>query len=278
MEETEAASVEPRPTPTDPAQTYDQYLGPAVFAPLSTVVLEHAAPTAGERVIDLACGTGIVTLQLARLVGETGKVVGVDVSAPMLAFASAKAPPPGCEIEWREGNASSLVDLDNGAFDLLICQQGMQFFPERQTAASEMRRVLTSEGRAVIACWQGLEHQALFQHLVETQSRVLRIPLEAVAVAYSLGDAATLETTLEDAGFERVEIFEHELTVQLPEPGELVRRTLITGAATKPQFASIDLDEATAEITKILAPVLLHYTKGDHVVFPMKTNIAIAKR
>lgn len=261
-----------------PAEMYDQYLGAAIFTPLSAAVLERAAPKPGERVLDLACGTGVVTRQLPPLVGDTGTVVGVDVSAAMLAIGATKEAPVGCAITWREGNGSALVELDNGSFDLVVCQQGLQFFTERDSGASEMRRVLTSDGRAVVAVWQGIEQQGMFQQLVETQAHVLHIPLEAAARPYSLGGATELEALFQDAGFETVEIVEHAVEVKLPEPAELARRTTLAVSAVMPQYTTSDLEEAAAEIHRILTPVLAHYTHDDHVVFTMKTNIAIAKR
>ncbi len=266
------------PTAPNPAETYDHYLGPAIFQPLSTFMLERAAPRAGERVLDLACGTGIVTHQLPPLVGESGKVVGVDLAPPMLAIASAKDAPAGCAIEFRQGNGCALVELDNGSFDLLVCQQGLQFFPERDTGASEMRRVLASGGRAVVACWRSLEHQGLFQQLVETQARLLDIPLDKAAMPFSFGDADALKTTLEDAGFASVEIVEHEITARFPEPDKFVRLTTASAASVMPQFAAIDLDQAVAQVANMLAPVIAHYTKDDHIVVPMITNVAIARR
>ena len=262
----------------NPAEAYDQYLGPAIFVPLSAFVLERAAPQSGERVLDLACGSGIVTQQLPPLVGESGKVVGVDLAPPMIAVASAKDKPAGCAIEWRVGNGTELVELDNGSFDLVICQQGLQFFPDRGAGASEMRRVLASGGRAVLALWKSLEHQGLFQQLVETQARVLDMPLEKAAMPFSFGDADALKTTLEDAGFASVEIVEHEVTAKFPNPGDFIRRSTAAAAAVMPQFATLDLEQAIAAVEKVLAPVIAHYTKDDHVIIPMKTNVAIAKR
>ncbi len=272
------AAVQPAPIETNPATSYDEYLGPAIFAPLSVFVLETAAPQAGERVLDLACGSGVVTVQLPPLVGETGKVVGVDVSAPMLAIASAKDKPAGCGIEFRECNGCALVDLDNGAFDLVICQQGLQFFPERESGASEMRRVLAGTGRAVVACWKPLEEQGVFQQVVETQARVLNVPLEKAAMPFSFGSGAALKTMLEDAGFETVEIVEHELLVTFDDPSEFVRRTTASAAAVMPHFADIDVQDAASSIERVLAPVLAHYSKDGKLVTTMKTNIAIAKR
>jgi hypothetical protein len=160
----------------------------------------------------------------------------------------------------------------------VICQQGLQFFPEREAGASEMRRVLSLTGRAIVACWKGLEEQGLFQQLVETQSRLLHIPIEKAGMPFSFGDGAALKTMLEDAGFETVEIVEHEITVSFEEPTEFVRRTTASAAAVMPQFADIDVEEAAATVSRVLAPVIAHYTKDGKIVTTMKTNVAIAKR
>lgn len=261
-----------------PAEMYDQYLGRTVLEPLATFVVEQAAPAERERVLDLACGTGIVTCKLPPLVGAEGKVVAVDVSAPMLALAQTKPAPDGCAVEWREGNGCALVDLDNGIFDLVVCQQGLQFFPDRDAGASEMRRVLAPGGRAVVAVWQSLDQQGLFQQLVETQSRVLNLPLEQTAVPFSFGDPAALRTAFEDAGFANVEVIEHEVVGKFPEPAEFVRRLTLSASSVMPQLAPSDLADSIAMAESVLAPVLAHYTKDDHVVVPLKTHVVIAKR
>jgi ubiquinone/menaquinone biosynthesis C-methylase UbiE len=262
----------------NPAEIYDQYFGPAMFTPLSAFVLERAALQPGERVLDLACGSGIVTLQIPPLVGETGKVVGVDIAPPMIAVASAKEKPAGCAIEFREGNGTALVDLDNGSFDVVICQQGLQFFPDRGTGASEMRRVLAPGGRAIVAVWKSLEHQGLFHPLIETEARQLDMPLEKAAMPFSFGDADALKTTFEDAGFSSVEIVEHEITAKFRDPDRFLMSVVAGAASVMPHFAQIDLASAIAAIGNQIAPVIAHYTKDDHIVTPMQTHVVIAKR
>lgn len=262
----------------NPAEIYDQYFGPAMFTPLSAFVLERAAPQAGERVIDIACGTGIVTQQLPPLVGETGKVIGVDLAPPMLAVAGAKEKPAGCAIEWREGNGTALVDIDNATFDLVICQQGIQFFPDRGAGAAEMRRILAPGGRAVVAVWKSLEHQGLFHPMTETEARQLDMPLEKAAMPFSFGDIDALRATFEDAGFSSVEIVEHEITAKFPDPDAFLSRVVIGAASVMPHFAQIDIQTSIAAIKNQLAPVLAHYTKDDHVVTSMQTHVVIAKR
>jgi ubiquinone/menaquinone biosynthesis C-methylase UbiE len=92
-----------------PAETYEQYLGPAISDPWTRVLLEYAAPQLGERVLDVACGTGSVARHVAPMIGAQGKLVALDVNPEMVAVARALPAPPGATIEWPEGNAISLA-------------------------------------------------------------------------------------------------------------------------------------------------------------------------
>src|SRR4051794_35688658 len=127
------------PQPSTPAEMYERYFVPAMFRPWARVLLEHAVPQAGERVLDVACGTGVVAREAAPLVGPLGQVVGVDMSSAMLAVASSLPVPAGAPISWQEGSALALP-CEDGAFDIVLCQHGLPFFPQRAPAAREMRR------------------------------------------------------------------------------------------------------------------------------------------
>src|SRR5262249_49929573 len=104
---------------TNPALAYHQYLGPAMFAPMARVSLWSSKMNRGERVLDLACGTGIVTNLLPPLVGPKGKVVGLDVNPSMLEVAKAQPLPEGPPIEWVQANAMA-TGLPDASFDLVI--------------------------------------------------------------------------------------------------------------------------------------------------------------
>src|SRR3546814_10148611 len=105
----------------------------------------NAALREGERVLDVACGTGVVTRLASEQVGATGAVAGLDVNPGMLAVARA-ATPEGMSIEWHEANAEAMP-LPDASFDVVLCQLGLQFMPDRQAALREMRRVLVDGGR-----------------------------------------------------------------------------------------------------------------------------------
>src|SRR5712671_1931595 len=109
-------------------ENYERYLVPSIFAAWADDLVEVAALQPSERVLDIACGTGIVARTAARKLDAGGSVVGLDLSAPMLAVARTAAAAEGVTVEWREGSAVKLP-LRDGEFE-----QGLQFFPDRPTA------------------------------------------------------------------------------------------------------------------------------------------------
>jgi ubiquinone/menaquinone biosynthesis C-methylase UbiE len=121
----------------NPEELYERYLVPAKFGPWAEDLVALGAPQPGERVLDVACGTGVVTRLVVPHVGATGKVVGLDLNAGRLVVARSLSSGSGSTIEWREGDVSALPFADV-VFDLVCCQQGFQFFPDRFTALREM--------------------------------------------------------------------------------------------------------------------------------------------
>jgi ubiquinone/menaquinone biosynthesis C-methylase UbiE len=262
----------------NPAEVYEHYFGPALFGPWARVLLEYAAPQSGERVLDMACGTGIVTRHVAPMVGAAGQVVGLDISPAMLAVARALPAPGGATIEWQEGNALRL-GLPDAAFDLVLCHQGLQFFPDRAAAVREMRRVLSNGGRVALSVWQDLQHHPVFAAVYEATARRLNAPISAVALPFSFGDAEALRALLSAAGFQRIAITPQSLQANFPAPERFVHLTVLGSAATVPTFAQLD----TAARATLVEAVTLeseatvhHYCEGDRLIFPMSTHIAVA--
>jgi ubiquinone/menaquinone biosynthesis C-methylase UbiE len=262
----------------NPAEVYEQYFVANIFAPWTPVLLNHAAPRRGERVLDVACGTGIVARQVAPLVGEQGTVVALDLSPAMLAVARTLPAPSGAAIEWREGNALTLP-LPDTTFDLVLCQQGLQFFADRAAALSEMRRVLVAGGRVALSVWQALPHHPLYEALYATTARHLGTSTAALALAFSLGDAEELRTVLQGAGFARVAIRPEALTVRLPAPERFVSLTVLAAAAVVPSLAHLDMPARAALVEAVRAEIdatLRQYVEGNTVAIPMAAHIAVA--
>src|SRR5581483_9620097 len=126
---------------------YDAVLVPRVFDPWALRLLELVQPKPGEAAVDVACGPGTVARRLAERVGGAGRVTGADASEPMLEIARQKPVSRAtARIEYVHSPAAPLA-LPDAAFDLVTCQHGLMFFPDRVAALSEMRRVLKPGGR-----------------------------------------------------------------------------------------------------------------------------------
>ena len=138
-------------------EAYERHLVPAIFAPWAAVLVDLPRLQPGERVLDAACGTGVVARAAAARVGAAGGVTGVDLNPGMLEVARAAAGEAGQSIAWREGNLEALPFAD-GEFDVVLCQQGLQFCPDKAAAAFELRRVLRDGGRLALSVWRDIRH------------------------------------------------------------------------------------------------------------------------
>jgi ubiquinone/menaquinone biosynthesis C-methylase UbiE len=262
----------------NPAETYEHYLGPAIADPWTRALLEYAAPQPGERALDVACGTGSVARHVAPMVETSGKVVALDVNSDMLAVARALPAPAGATIAWLEGNAISL-DLPDDAFDLVLCQQGLQFFPDRAASVREMRRVLTDGGRVAISVWQALHRHPVYEALLHATARHLGATIDTVDVSFSLWDADELRTLLGDAGFQRIKIAPRSLNISLPSPERFVQLTVLGAATSIPTFAQLDAGARSALVEAVTGEtqaVAQRYRDGDTLMFSMSTHIAVA--
>jgi ubiquinone/menaquinone biosynthesis C-methylase UbiE len=132
---------------------YERYVAAALFEPWAELLLDTVGVGEGAEVLDVASGTGVVARAAARRVGASGRIVASDFSVAMLARSEAVELPAGsAPLEFVEASADALPFTD-GAFDVVLCQQGLQFFPQQQAAVDEMRRVLRPGGVAGIAVW-----------------------------------------------------------------------------------------------------------------------------
>ncbi|HEX7166952.1 MAG TPA: methyltransferase domain-containing protein, partial [Acidimicrobiales bacterium] len=131
------------------AENYQRYFVPAIATPASAGLLAAADLRPGQRVLDVACGTGVVARLAAERVGPTGAVTAIDVAADMIDVARATAAPESPTIEWHVGDAMSLPFADE-QYDVVTCQMGLMFMEDRAAAVAEMRRVLVPGGRVVV--------------------------------------------------------------------------------------------------------------------------------
>ncbi|SDK83310.1 class I SAM-dependent methyltransferase [Natronorubrum texcoconense] len=252
------------------SEAYERYLVPPLFAPWAERLLDAADPQAGDRLLDVACGTGIVARSAASRVGEHGAVVGLDTNEGMLAVAAETTDDDRRPtIEWRRGDATDLP-FPEGRFDVVCCQQALQFVDEPSTALEEMHRVLAPGGRVALSVWRPLEHQpgyvvaadALERHIGDEAGTMMRSPFPA-------WDGEFLRTLASEAGFDDVSITIEIGTMRYPSIEEFVRRE----AASSPLAEPIAAAEGTVrdELIRAVEDGLDGYTDDDGVVFPMES-------
>lgn len=261
-----------------PARLFESFFGPSIFVPWTEVLLERADPKPGERILDLACATGIVGRRVASVAGEEGDVVGVDLSPEMLEVARERASDEGVTIDWRCCDAADL-DLPDDAFDLVLCQQGLQFFDDPAGAMSEVGRVLDDGGRMVLSVWQPLDRHPVYRALLEAEARHLGADVEDVATPFVFGDEERVRSTLVTAGFGSVQVEGHTLDVAFHDPETFVALTVMAGAAVLPEMAIDDPDEQEALIGAIrrdTEDVLERHRNGESLSFPMPNYLVTA--
>lgn len=263
---------------TNPAEFYESYFVPGNFGRSAPLILERARVRRGDRLLDVGCGTGVVARTAAPVVGEVGRVVGLDPNPMMLEVARDLPRADGAPVEWVEGEAASPPP---GPFDVVTCQHALQFVPDRDAAVRAMNDVLASGGRAAISVWRALEHQPVYAPLIEAEARQLGVPVDELAEPFAMGDPAELRALLEEGGFSEVEVQPLSHTVRFPEPERFVRLTMRAAAAVLPAFAEMDehaQEELLDAVERELEPVLQEHVEDDAVVFRMHAQVALARR
>lgn len=263
---------------SNPAESYESYMVPTLFAPWASHLVQSANPQPGERVLDLACGTGIVARHVAPRLGAKGAVTGLDLNPHMLAVARAAAERQGRAVEWREGRAEQLPFPD-GSFDLVLCQFALMFFADRPAALAESHRVLKNGGRLGLNVWQSLDRHPFYQILHNVIQQ--RLGMSALQDIFALGEADQLRTLLAGAGFQRVEIEPVSLTARFPNPAGFLAGEIDVDTAAIPSMQGLD-DQARqaiiAAISEDMKTPLDEVTKGDHVVIQFHAYVAHAGR
>jgi len=201
------------------AENYERYFVPTIGMPFATTLLDAAGLHQGERVLDVACGTGVVTRLAAERVGLNGAVAGLDINPAMLAVARS-VPSSGAAIEWHEASAESLP-LADASFDVVLSSLGLQFVADKASALREMRRVLAPDGRLAIATAGptppvfSILEQALARHVKPEVAAFIR-------AVFSLHEPQEIEKLTSGAGFRDVEVRSTTLTLTLPGPADFL--------------------------------------------------------
>jgi ubiquinone/menaquinone biosynthesis C-methylase UbiE len=256
------------------AELYERYLVPAITGVWAADLVARAALRPGGRVLDVACGTGVVARLAAERVGAQGAVVGLDLNTAMLAVARAMPPPAGAPVAWTEASVLAMP-FPGATFNAVLCQLGLQFFPDRPQALREMRRVLIPGGRLLLSVFGPLAHNPAPRVLAEALDRHLGPHAGAIKRAeHDLDDRAELEALVAGAGFAGVAIETTTQQIRFPSPREYVRiQFAATPLATLLQETPSDrqatlADAVIAEVSEALRP----YISADGLVFPQECH------
>jgi len=201
------------------AELYQSFFVPSIATPVSAELLRTAALLPGTRVVDVACGTGVVTRAAAEQIGPTGSVTGIDVAPDMISLAKT-IPSDGAPITWQEADAASLP-LPDESYDVGLCQMGLMFMEDRAGALRELHRVLAPGGRVVV------NTPGRIQHLFEVMEQAIADNLDPglgafVSAVFSMPDPSVLAELLQEAGFSDVSGKEYSATFHLPGPVEFL--------------------------------------------------------
>ena len=262
--------------PAAAPQIYQEYMVPAMFAPLAERVAELVEAGPGDRALDVACGTGALSRALAGRLGRNGRVVGFDRSAAMLAVARNEPAGDGAAIEFVQGSAD-LLPFGDGEFSIVTCQQALQFFPDRAAVLAELRRVVAPGGRVAVACWcdlgssLGFDHigRALDRHLGTEAGDMIRYPFVVIS------DPAELRGLFEASGFDDVVIEIERVAARFPEPNRFAERVIAAGPISA-AFAAASERQRRAVIDEVAA-ALEPVRDGDWVTFEMPALVAVAR-
>ena len=258
-------------------EVYQKHLVPGIFGPWAPILVDLADVKAGQRVLDVACGTGVVSRASASKVGAGGKVVGLDINAGMLSVARAQPAVDGPAIEWQEGDAVDLK-FDEEDFDVVFSQLGLQYFSDRVKALSEFRRVLVRGGQSVLLVWRAIEHspgfeaiaQAMDKHVSSAAGDVMRTP-------FMFGDTIDqLRSFAKDAGYKSSRVTSDVRMVRFESPEALVQYQ-IAGSPLAGHMADTD-DDTWGAVSSFVSEAMKNYCNDDGVAFPIEGHILIAQK
>lgn len=254
----------------------------ALLEPFGELVLDAAELTAGQAVLDVGCGTAQMTIAAARRVAPSGRVVGVDISTPLVERARERAAEAGADnVEIAHGDAATLP-IDAGSFDAVVSRFGVMFFGDPVAAFSNLRRAMRDGGRLAFSAWQAVTLSPAFMLPASVLRRHAEVPDPPPPNApgqFGFADAGFVNEVLSKAGFADVEIRPDVREVRAGAGRTLEDAVHHYASQNIVQLVFADADEATVEAYRAdLADTLAPHLTEDGVRLPAAAWIVTARR
>jgi len=231
-------------------EIYDRHLGPLLFEPYAIDIADRVAKLRPRKVLEIAAGTGIVSRRLLDVLPRTTGLTITDLNEPMLEYARQRTVANRDNLEWRQADAQELPFPDE-SYDLVMCQFGAMFFPDKPKALREFKRVLTTSGALILSVWDSLERNPLQEIAHSTIGGFFTAdPPEFYEIPFVLGDVVEVRRLVEGAGFEKIAVE----TLSLTGRGESAQHAAIGLVMGNPVINTLR-EQATTDIEEIVAAV-----------------------
>ena len=256
------------------AEYYEQFAVKYILGPWAPRLVKAANIQPDDRVLDVACGTGVVTRAAALALGPNGTVTGLDLNSGMLEVAKSRGITGAGTLSWVQSSALDM-DLPDESFDVVLCQQGLQYFPDQSKALQETHRVLRAGGRALFNIWAGAGPynkalgDAVAKHIDEATGNRFREIRNVPGVD-------TLRALFSDAGFEQVGVTREQIEFRLPE----IRAFVLAHLQGTPFAAAVKAlpDAEQSALANDVAEWLSQYADGIDVVVPEFCHFVSSKK
>lgn len=258
----------------DAAQAYEQHLVPAIFRAISRELVARAEVKPGDDVLDAACGTACAARAAARAVGPGGTVTGVDINPDMLATARRVTAGTTPAIALHEGDVMALP-FEDDRFDVVLCQEAVQFLPDRAAAFREMRRVARPGGRVAASVLRSVAHNQAYELFAQALGRFAGPEAEAMMRSpFAVVDDGPLRAAAAEAGLEDVTIRYHVGQERFPSVADFVRQEAASSPLAGP-LSTLD-DGRLQEMLAHLRTSLAEHLDDDGLTFPNETRLLVA--
>jgi ubiquinone/menaquinone biosynthesis C-methylase UbiE len=256
--------------------TYEHYIVPTWMADWAPDMMDAGGVGPGKKVLDAACGTGIMARKAAGFVGPCGRIAALDVNEGMLRVARITATREGAEvIEWYRSDIARMPFFP-GEFDVVLCHQALQFLPDKTAALREMKRVLSPGGTLVLGVWGSPEKSPHVPIICDILGKYFgKDSASLFTTACSLSDRRVLENLVRDAGFSKIRIHTRVKIARHPSLAELLP-AYFSGFPVAAQIAAMHEEERT-RMFRAIATALAPYTENDGLAVPTENIILAAE-